>query len=123
MIRNYTVKNLFTAAARTTSADGSAVDLQATIHPGGREIKAYLDLEALAGTSPSIDCKIQESDTTTAGDFTDITGASFTTLTTDATEELHFQTSKRYIRAVLTFSANTTSATGGVYAFVKNMTT
>lgn len=124
-VENVEVKELLSPSVRTTSANGSAVDLQATIHPGGREIKAYLNLSSTAGTSPSVTGKIQDSDTTTAADFTDVSGATFTAITSTAggTEAIHFQTNKRYVRAVLTFTANTTEATGGVLALVKNLTT
>lgn len=122
---NLEIKELLSPATRSTSANGSAVDLQATIHPGGRQIKAYLNLSSLAGTTPSVTGKIQDSDTTTSADFTDVSGASFTAVTSTAggTEAIHFVTNKRYIRAVLTLTANTTEAVGTMLAVVENLTT
>lgn len=110
-VRAITVKSLFTPAARTTSTDGSAVDLQGLANIGKREFKAFVDVGTALGTTPSVTVKIQESDTTTAGDFTDITGATFTAFTTGTNEAIHFQTQKRYVRAVATYTANTTSST------------
>jgi hypothetical protein len=97
-------------AVITTSADGSAVDLSA-FH-NRRNYKAVLTVASQAGTSPSATVKIQESSTTTAADFTDITGAAFTAVTTTgtATETIHFKTIKRYVRAVTTLTANTTQS-------------
>lgn len=114
---NLEIRRLLSPAVRTTDTDGSAVDLADYIHPGGRAMKAKLDLSDALGTTPSVAVKIQDSDTTTAADFTDVSGATFTavTATTGAEEEIHFVTNKRYIRAVLTITTNTTTVTGGVY--------
>ena len=123
--KNLTIRRLLSPAARSTTTEGSAVDLAAYIHPGGRGMKAKLDLSATAGTTPSVAVKIQDSDTTTAADFTDVTGAVFTTVTatTGAEEEIHFVTNKRYVRALMTITANTTSVTGGVYVLNEKLFT
>lgn len=113
-----TVKTLLAAKARTTNANGSAVDLQGSMDPGVRNIKAYLDLGTLqgtAGTTLSLDVKIQDSATTTSGDFTDISGAAFTQLTTVGNGTLHFVTNKRYVRAVATIGTTLTNAEFGVF--------
>lgn len=102
------VVELVRAARMTTSADGSAVDLRTYTNPGGKQMKAVLSLGGVAGTTPSITVKIQHSDTTTAGDFADITSATFTAATTNGTETIHFQTTKRYVRTVTTFTSDTT---------------
>lgn len=115
--QNFDMKTLFGAVARTTSADGSAVDLQGYINPGGRNMKAYLDVGAIT-TATVLTMKIQDSDTTTAADFTDVSGASFTGLavanTTATNQTIHFKTNKRYVRASCTFT-NGGGVTFGVY--------
>lgn len=120
--KQLTIKNLFNCQARTTTTTGSAVDLQGTLNPiAGRNMKAYLDVSANTGTTPSVVHKIQEGDNTTT--FTDITGAVFQTVTTTGTytEELHFVTQKRYVRAVSTYTANTTSSTYGIYLLAEKV--
>ena len=113
------LKQLFNAAARTTTTTGSAVDLQGYINPGVVNMKAYLDVSTALGTTPSVAVKLQEGDNTTT--FTDITGATFTTFTTATTgEAIHFVTNKRYVRAVATYTSNTTSATFGCYLLAEN---
>lgn len=101
--QQFDIKTLLAAAARTTSADGAAVDLQGYVNPGGRAMKAYLDLGAVTTAGP-LTVKMQHSDTTTAADFTDVSGGGFTVIpvsTTTATQEaIHFVTTKRYVRAV-----------------------
>lgn len=117
-----TLLELLSAKARTTTATGSAVDLRGYINPGGRNMKAYLNCGEAAGTTISIAVKLQDSDTTTAADFTDISGATFTTLTTTAaaTEAIHFKTAKRYIRAVATHGTDMTSASYAVVVLAEN---
>ena len=106
--QNFDVKTLLGAVARTTSADGAAVDLQGYVNPGGRAMKAYLDVGAV-GTAGNLAVKIQQSDTTTAADFADITGAAFAGLTSANTaatnQSIHFVATKRYVRAVATQEA------------------
>ncbi len=99
--------------SRTTSADGAAVDLQP--YSVNHELKAILDLGTAVGTAISVAVKMQESTTTTAGDFTDISGATFTTVTgTASNQAIQFATKKQYVRAVATFGTNMTSADFGV---------
>lgn len=111
--QNFDVLTLLGAVARTTSTDGSAVDLQGYVNPGGRAMKAYLDLGAVTTAGP-LTVKIQHSDTTTAADFTDA-GGNFTvipvTTTTATNEAIHFTTTKRYVRA----SATCTNGAGHSY--------
>jgi hypothetical protein len=102
--QNFAVLSLLGASARTTSADGSAVDLQGYTNPGGnRAMKAYLDVGAIT-TATVLTAKVQHSDTTTAADFTD--AASFTVVpvsqTTPSNNTIHFSTTKRYVRGVFT---------------------
>ena len=115
--QNFALLTLLGATARTTSVDGSAVDLQGYVNPGGRNMKAYLDVGAVT-TATVLTVTIQESDTTTAADFTNATSGAFTvipvTQTTASNEAIHFKTAKRYVRA----SATNTNGGGisyGVY--------
>jgi hypothetical protein len=112
---------LLYAASPTTSADGSAVDFDSSPSISKRNIKAVLAGWGVAGTAPStVTVKLQESDTTTAGDFADITGAVFTAVNGTAGtgfEEIHYKQTKRYVRAVVTLSANVTGANIAVGAF------
>lgn len=100
-------------AAQETSAqtvNGTGVDLAPYINSGGRQMKAVLSAEAVSGTTPTLDVKIQESDSLGSG-YTDISGAAFTQLTTsDGLEEIHFRTNKRYVRM-----SYTTGGTSPVY--------
>ncbi len=103
----------------TTTTQGSAIDLQGYINPGGRTLKAVLLSGTALGTNVSVTVKIQDSDDTTAANFTDISGAAFTAITTTGTPspgEIHFQTRKRYIRAVATHGTDMTNAIYGVIA-------
>lgn len=115
--QNFDVKTLLGAAARTTSTTGSAVDLQGYVNPGGRAMKAYLDLGAVTTAGP-LTVVIQDSDTTTAADFTNATDGAFTVIpvgTTTATNEaIHFKTAKRYVRALATCT-NGAGHSYGVY--------
>lgn len=94
------VDQLLEAATRTTGENGTGVDLQGSIYPGGRQMKAFLDVGTVGGTGiPTLDVKIQESDAL-ATDYSDITGAAFPQVTESGEHEIHFQTKKRYVRAV-----------------------
>lgn len=94
----------------TSSASTHAgVDLTGYVNSGGRQIKCFANLANVAGTTPSVTIKVQDSaDDST---YADITGAAFSAATTNGdVGELHFVTTKKYIRAVATFTANTTQA-------------
>jgi hypothetical protein len=103
--QNFDVLVLLGASARTTSATGSAVDLQGYVNPGGRAMKAVLNVGAITTAGP-LTVVIQDSDTTTAADFTNATNGAFTVIpvetTTTAHEAIHFTTTKRYVRALAT---------------------
>jgi hypothetical protein len=118
--RAFTVLELLAAKRRTASANGTGVDLQGYVNPGGREMKAYLNCGAIS-SGTSLDVKIQESDASGSG-YTDITGAAFTQLTTSpGDEEIHFRTNKRYVRAVGTLVG--TNYEYGVILLVENRLT
>jgi hypothetical protein len=105
MIREYTIEELLPALNRTATATGTGVDLQGKINPGGREMKAYLNVGlGVSSASPvdnTLDVKIQESDALGSG-YTDISGATFTQVAgvSPTSETIHFQTNKRYVRAI-----------------------
>ena len=111
--QNMAIKGLLIAQSATTTVTGTSVDLQGTINPGGRNMKVFADLQGLAGTSPSVTIKIQDSPNNTT--FTDVSGAAFAAVTTNLNSDgrgtsLHFVTNNRYVRAVATLTANTTAA-------------
>lgn len=98
------------------TAAGTEVDLQKSfVSPGKREMKAVsAPILATSDSGGTIAIKLQHSATTVDSDFSDISGASFTTLTDDGTaktpEEIHFFTTKRYVRDYTTISDATTWA-------------
>lgn len=116
----YEAKLLY-ADSPTTSADGSAVDFAPSPSISKRNIKAVLAGFGVAGTAPAtVTVTLEESDTTTAADFSAITGAAFTAVNGTAGtgfEEIHYKQTKRYVRAVVTLSANVTGANIAVGAF------
>jgi hypothetical protein len=105
---------LLYAGSPSTSANGSAVDFDSSPSISKRNIKAAAAAWGVAGTAPAtVTVTLQESTTTTAADFADITGAVFTAVNGTAGtgfEEIHYKQTKRYVRAVVTFSANATGA-------------
>lgn len=117
----YASKLLY-AAAPSTSANGSSVDFSgADAAISKRNIKATLASWGVGGTSPStVTVTLQESSTSASSGFADITGAAFTAANaTDTTsfEEIHYTQTKRYVRAVVTLSANVTACYAVVEAF------
>lgn len=99
---NLKLVELVAASRKSASATGSDVDLKGYINPGGRQMKAFLSVTGVSGTSPTLDVKIQEADATSS--YTDISGATFTQATTTTSEEIHFRTNKRYVRAIATLA-------------------
>lgn len=111
--RSLEILELFPCATRTASANGAGVDLQGYVNPGGREMKAYINCGEASGTTPTLDVKLQESDDNAT--FSDIDGAAFSQLTGPGSEEIHFRTNKRYVRAVATIGGGTPSFTFGAF--------
>ncbi len=107
------VLSLFDAAARTASANGSAVDLLGYVNPGVKDMLAYLNVGAVSGTTPTLDLKLQESDDGSTG-WTDISGAVFTQATSATSETIKAKVFKRYIRAVATIAGTAPSFTFAV---------
>jgi hypothetical protein len=100
-------------SALTTTTNGSAIDL--ILSDGS--CFASLHVGAVTGTTPTLDVKIQESDTS-GGTYSDITGATFAQQTT-ATHHLwiNFKRSKRFCRAVATIGGSSPSFTLAVAIF------
>lgn len=111
------------AAARTTTTNGSAVNLAsevtnqfnylASAGPGGPALMAIVTCGAASGTTPTLDLKVQYSADGSTG-WTDITGATFTQLTAAGREAIRFVSPQRYIRIVATIAGTTPSFTFGV---------
>lgn len=101
----------------SSTAAGTEVDLAYYYaSPGKREMKAILGAvpTPVAGSdSGSLIYQIQESNTTVDSDFTDISGAVFTTLTevvaSGLPQDLHFFSAKRYIRGNRTVTSAATT--------------
>lgn len=124
--QNMAIKGLLIAQSATTTVTGTSVDLQGTINPGGRNMKVFLDAQGVLGTSASVTVKIQDSPNNTT--FTDVSGAAFSAITTNLTSggtgtSLHFVTNNRYVRAVATFTSNTTQAILWCGLLVENVIT
>ena len=102
---------LAAAARRTSTLTGTGIDVLAY------EGVALITLNASAasaGTSPTLDVKLQHSDTTTSGDFTDVTGGAFTQVTdvagTAGVQVKKFNVSdlKQYLRVIGTIGGTNT---------------
>lgn len=112
--RELAVVELFGAAARTATANGTGADLRSYTNTQGHEHAAHLNVGAASGTTPTLDVKLQESDDNAT--FTDITGATFAQRAAAGNETIHFRTRKRYVRAVATIGGGTPSFTFAVVA-------
>ncbi len=91
------LKNLKAVAAITSDGNSSALDLDGL----EGEIAVILDVSApVAGTNPSIACKLQHCDTS-GGSYSDVTGGGFTTVTDTASAQkisLNKNEIKRYVK-------------------------
>jgi hypothetical protein len=108
--RSYAAVQLINLAAVSTTTSGAAVDMAAYASTAKREIKTVFTLTGVAGTTPSIVVSVEESDATDSGFAAPTQYTAATAVTTNGTTTLHFRHDKRYIRAVLTLTANTTGA-------------
>jgi hypothetical protein len=92
---------------------GNAVDLR-----GFNEAELIVNTGAIAGAG-DFTAKVQESNTTTDGDFTDVAAANLlgalpASLTADATFRVGYIGSKKFVRVVLTKNGGTSIAAGAV---------
>jgi hypothetical protein len=100
-------------AVLTATTKGTAIDLL-----GFNAAAVIVNTGAIAG-SGNFTAKLQESDTTTDGDFTDVAAGDLigtlpATLAASATVKQSYIGNKRYIRAVLTLNSGTSIAAGAV---------
>lgn len=100
-------------AARTAAADGAAVDLA-----NYNSATVVIDAGTATGTTPSFTFEVQESDTTTSGDFTAVADADLDgtepviTLANDvAVYEIGYRGRKRYIRVTIETVGGTSTPT------------
>lgn len=101
---------LLPTASRTSSFTGATTNI-ADLQALEGDIQIVLDAGAGSGGTTTLALKIQDSDSTTDGDFGDATGGGFTSLTTDASKQvltLNADSLKRYIRLVTTQGAGST---------------
>lgn len=101
-------------AARTATGNGTAIDVQVL----DGDLFLILDSAAGTGTSPTLDVKIQSSDTS-GGTFSDISGATFTQVTGTAFQQaitISKDEARRWIRVVYTIGGSTPSFTFSVNA-------
>lgn len=95
------------------SVDGDAVDLQGTIHAGGRNIKAFVNVTNTGGDADEVlDIVVEEAPDNNGqpGEWTPIPGAAFDQFDVNASEstaELHFVTNQRFVRLVSTAAGET----------------
>jgi hypothetical protein len=97
-------------AARTSTVTGTGVDFL----QGDGQCFAVQHVGAVSGTTPTLDGKIQESDTSGSG-YADISGATFTQVTASTSLlVINFFRTKRYLRYVGTIGGTTPSFTMAV---------
>lgn len=98
-------------AVQSASIDGAAIDLK-----GANRVVFVLNTGAVV-SSGDFSAKLQESDTTTPGDFTDVAATQVdsdapATLAADSSYRLGYRGNKRYARIVLTKAGGTSIAAG-----------
>jgi hypothetical protein len=107
------VVNALSPAVQAATIKGNAVDLF-----GFDSAELIVNTGAVVGAG-DFTAKLQESDTTTDGDFTDVTsdrllGTLPASLTADGSFKIGYVGLKRYVRPVLTKNAGTSIAAGAV---------
>lgn len=110
---NIGLANMLSAAVVSATATTAAFDLQ-----GFNAATVLCNTGAIASAG-DFSLKLQESDTTTSGDFTDVVARDLivptaipATLTADSIYKIGYKGAKRYIRAVLTKNGGTSLAAG-----------
>ncbi len=97
------------AAARTANATSGGVDAWAANRARGGVF--LLSVGAAAGTTPTLDVRLQHADNDVAAEYTDIPGAAFGQKTGVSFQELNVQNTKRFIRAIAAIGGGTPSFT------------
>lgn len=115
ILSSYAVKELFSALARTASANGSGIDLNAD-QPFG-PVTLLLSIGAASGTTPTLDVKLQDS--ADGASWADISGAAFAQKTAAGFGTLQISTWRRHIRAVATIAGTTPSFTFSVVGLIE----
>jgi hypothetical protein len=110
---NVGVKESVRPAVQSASVSGEAVDLM-----GYESAVAIVNSGAIA-SSGNFTAKLQESDTTTDGDFDDVAasdmvGSFAAVMTANNVEKVGYIGDKQYIRVVLTRNSGTSIAAGAV---------
>jgi hypothetical protein len=113
----FTYKTLFAPAARTSTANGTGIDITGYVD----DIEIILANNTTSGTTPTLDVKIQDSaDNST---YADVTGLTFTQVTAALTDPVGLKipanTCRQYIRAVATIGGTTPSFLCSVTAQLK----
>ncbi|MEV3848097.1 hypothetical protein ACFW61_03305 [Streptomyces microflavus] len=106
----FSVAQSLAPAAAAAAADGAAVDLA-----NYRSAMVVIDAGTATGTTPSFTFEVQESDTTTPGDFTPVADADLdgtepviTTANDAAVYEIGYRGRKRYLRVTIEAATGTT---------------
>lgn len=113
---NISVVPALASAVQSSNSNGAAIDLN-----GNRSVCFVLNTGAIV-SSGDFGAKLQESDTTTSGDFADV-DAEFMdsnapdTLEASSAYRLGYRGHKRYVRLVLTKAGGTSIAAGAVAVF------
>lgn len=118
-----TTKALLQAAAITTTTTGSAVDLQGSINPGGRNMKVFINAGQVSGTTASVTVTIMGGANTTVASMSSLYTFAAIVATSSNDIEAMVQTNNRYLAAVVALTANTTAFTGFVGVILENRTT
>jgi hypothetical protein len=101
---------LHPVGAETAAFTGATTNI-ADLKDLDGDIQIMLDSDGGASGTRTLAVKIQHSNTTTDGDFADVTGGAFTSLTTTASKQvltLNKDGLRRYIRLVTTQGAGST---------------
>jgi hypothetical protein len=110
---NIGVKNALSPAVQAATIKGNAIDT------AGFESIAFVVNTGAIASAGDFTAKVQESDTTTDGDFTDVVSANLVgtlpaTLTADGSFKQSYTGHRRYARVVLTKNGGTSIAAGAV---------
>lgn len=113
IVHNLKIVQAIAPAVLAATATGAAIDLK-----GVESIAFVINSGAIVGAG-DFEAKIQESDTTTAGDFADVPAAYVLgelpeTLAADSVAKVGYRGHRRYVRLVLTKNGGTSIAAGAV---------
>lgn len=110
---NIGVENALSPAVQSTTIKGNTIDTN-----GFNSVAVVVNTGAIVSDG-NFTAKMQHSDTTTDGDFVDVTdvdqtGSFGATLAADATVKAGYIGDRRYVRVVLTKNSGTSIAAGAV---------